>query len=206
MLIPDPFGELCYSDFFADSTSLDQAFPNGEYAFSIFGSVGLDSKTLDLQATEPGGYLDILSPSEGASVPSDQDLIFTWTLAEKINGIGCIAGMSCADEISVEIDEFSMTGLGTIFDERLPTTASGTVLPASELQVDAFYEAGIATSIGTSNPNDTTDMGDPTETVATFEDVNLVSFLAVPEPAAGLLGLTAMLSVAGVARARARRS
>lgn len=207
-LFPFPEGQHCIVDFFADAAALDLAYPNGSYDFFIFGNGGAtDSKTLDLQATEPGGYLEIASPIDGAEVPADQDLIYTWSLAEKSNGIGCIAGMSCADEIAVEIDEFSMTGFMTIVEDELPITATGTVLPASELEVDSFYESAIGTSTGTSNLGDTTDMGDPTETRAVYLDINRVSVIAVPEPAAGLLiGIPALLTMVRVRRARVGRT
>jgi hypothetical protein len=206
-LIPDPVGEHCFLDFFADSAALDLAYPNGTYSFFIFGTGGAtDSKTLDLLATEPGGYLDIINPIDGAAVPENQDLNYTWALIEKSNGVGCIAGLSCADEISVEIDEFSRTDIMTILDEELPITATGTMVPASDLYEDNLYESMIGTFTGTSNPSDMTDMGDPTETTASYEDINRVSVVAVPEPFAGLLGITALLTVVGINRVRAERS
>jgi formylglycine-generating enzyme required for sulfatase activity len=194
--------EYCLFRFFGDSAALDSAFPNGMYAFDIFGSGAADSKTLDLQATEPGAYLEIINPLEFAEVPDDQDLNFRWTLVEKSNGVGCVAGMSCADAIVAEIDEFSQADFMTIINEELPITATGILIPASDLTADNFYISMVGTRSGTPNFSDTTDMGDPTVTLSVYEDINSLEFEAVPEPAAGLLGIAALLTVAVVSRGR----
>jgi formylglycine-generating enzyme required for sulfatase activity len=206
LLQPTPFGGLCFFDFFDDVASLDLAYTSGPYVFSVFGSSEVDSKTLTLQADEPRAYLDILSPSDGAVIAEDQDLDFTWMLVEKGNGVGCIAATTCADGISVEIDEFAASGFQTIVDERLPTTASGTVLFASEIVADAEYDASIGAFTGTSDPSDTTDMGDAVATLATYEDVNRIFVLAAPEPAASALAMTALVTLAAMRRARTART
>jgi len=194
-------GEFCFSVPFADSTSLDLAFPNGIYAFDIVGAGTSDSKTLNLQASEPGGYLEIVSPMEGASVPDDQDLNYTWQLVEKSNGVGCIAGMSCGDGIFAAIEEIGMMSHAFIVDEQLPISATGVLIPAVDLDVDHLYDSEIETYTGTPNFSDMTDMGDPTVTAALFEDINHGFFTTeVPEPGAGLLGIAALLTVAIVRR------
>ncbi len=210
-LAEPPFGSAsiddgrCFRDFSSDSTEFNQQYPNGEYVFSIFGDEVLDSKTVAFQDVEPGAYLEILRPSDGATVPANEDLIYEWMLVEKSNGVGCIAGMSCADEISVEITELaSMTGATLIVDEELPLTATESVVPASELEVEALYIAEIGTSTGASIPNDTTDMGDPIQTVTSYEERNEV-FVEVPELAEGQRLITALLTLAGLLGRRAGR-
>ena len=99
---------------------------------------------------------------------------------------------------------FSMAGPASVLDEILPTTSTDTVLPASELEVGDFYFARIGTLSGTTNPSDTTDMGDPVETRATWEDIN-TSAVEVPEPTAGLRTIAALLALAGWRRTRRRR-
>jgi len=47
------------------------------------------------------------------------------------------------------------------------------------------------------------DLGDPTVTAALYEDINHGFFTTeVPEPAAGLLGIAALLTVVAVSRGR----
>ena len=207
-LMPDGpgHGRYCQMLNFTDSAALDLAFPNGMYAFYIEGAADEDSKTLDLQATEPGGYLDLLSPVDEGSVPDDQDLNLIWALAEKSNGVGCIAGMSCADEIFVGIEEFSGMGFAMIVDERLPMAATDLLIPSSDLFAGHFYDGWIGTSTGTANFDDQTDEGDPVDTFAGYEDINRFSFEAVPEPTAVLLGAVALLTLAVVSRGRVERS
>lgn len=205
LLQPDFPGTYCYRDLEDNAAELDLSYPSGSYVFNIFGESEIDSKTLILDAAEPGAYLEILSPLDGATVPSDEDLIFSWALSEKSNGVGCIAAASCADAISLRVDEFSMAGPASILDEILPTTSTGSLLPASELEVGDFYFARIGTVAGTTNPADTTDLGDPVETRATWEDVNS-SAVEVPEPVAGLRTIAALLTLAGWRRARRRRT
>jgi hypothetical protein len=202
-LVLDPSGEYCFEQPFADSAALDLAFPNGMYAFDIVGTGTSDSKTLDLQASEPGGYLEILNPFNGAAVSDEQDLNYIWVLVEKSNGAGCIVGTSCGDGIFVEIEEIGGMISTTIVDELFPITATGLLIPAADLFPDHLYDAAIETFTGSPNFGDMTDMGDPTMTVAIYEDINQVFFTTgVPEPAAGLLSIAALLTVALVSRGR----
>jgi formylglycine-generating enzyme required for sulfatase activity len=207
VLQQEPFGDdadFCFRTSYPDANSMELNFPDGFYDFMFFGSDRIDSKSLLLGAAEPGGYVDVLTPSDGAFVPDDQDLQYAWTLVEKGNGAGCVAAETCADEIAVRIDEFSMLSFGNIVDDRLPITASGTVVSAADLQPEAEYEARIGTSTGTVNPGDTTDGGDPTETVATYEDTNIILVL-VPEPGALLQAVAALMTVGVLVRHRAGR-
>jgi hypothetical protein len=97
-----------------------------------------------------------------------------------------------------------MTGATLIVDEELPLTATESVVPASELEVEALYIAEIGTSTGASIPNDTTDMGDPIQTVTSYEERNEV-FVEVPELAEGQRLITALLTLAGLLGRRAGR-
>jgi len=173
---------------------------SGDYVFDVIGASAADSKMLDFQATEPGGYLDIMNPFDGALVPDDQDLDFTWALVEESSGAGCVGGMSCADELSAEIFEFTPMDVIAIVDDRFPITTTGVLIPASDLNEGSVYDALIATSNGTSNPSDVTDMGDPIVTSTAYEDINLMFFEAVPEPAAELLGISALLTLGAIRR------
>jgi len=201
---PDFPGTFCYRDFADDAVELDGQYPNGNYDFFIAGASEIDSKTLSLSATEPGAYLEILSPLDDTTVPSDQDLVFAWSLLEKSNGVGCIAAATCADAFSVRVDTFSMEGPSTVLDEILPTTSTDTSIPAAEIEDGDFYFARIGTVVGTTNPSNFTDMGDPVETRATWEDNN-ESAVDVPEPVAGLRTIAALLALAGWRRARPRK-
>jgi hypothetical protein len=67
-----------------------------------------------------------------------------------------------------------------------------------------FYEAEIETFSGAVNFSGMTDMGDSTITVAIYEDINQVGFMAVPEPGSGLLSIAALLTLAVVRRRRVR--
>lgn len=205
-LLDDPFGEFCFHDDFSTGTELDAAYTAGSYAFLVVGSGGeMDTKTLDLQATEPGGALDVLSPDDGDTVPVGDDLVYSWVLEEKGNGIGCIAGMSCADAIGFEVIEFVFPNLRIVVDVELPITDDSASVPSFELEIGHEFLATIGTRNGTSNPVDTTDMGDPVVTRASYEDVVRV-FVEVPEPLATLLGMTSLLTLGGMARARRRRA
>jgi len=196
-------GRYCLFSFFENAADLELAYPDGMYVFDIFGSQGVDSKTLSLQADEPGGYLEVLSPLDGASVPDDEDLVITWSLVEKANGAGCIAGMSCADEISAKVLRLDFPDFDTIVDDRLPLTATGLAVSASDLVDGAEIDAAIATLNGVSNPGDMTDMGDSTVTRAGYADLNRVFVIvAIPEPTAGLLNAAALLTLAALRRGR----
>jgi len=200
-LFPAGEGRYCVDDFFPDAAELDLAYPNGMYVFDIFGTQGFDSKTLSLQADEPGAYVEILSPMDGATVPDDEDLVITWSLVEKANGVGCIAGTSCADELSAQVLRLSLPDFDTIVDDTLPLTATGLVVSASDLVDGSFIESSVATRNGASNPGDTTDMGDPAVTRTAYEDVNRIGVIVeAPEPTARLLGAAALLALAALRR------
>lgn len=191
----------CFSQNFVDLAALNGAFPNGLYAFDITGTGGgSDSKTLNMQASEPGALADVTNPLDGAAVPADQDLTMTWMLVEKSNGVGCIVGMSCTDQIFLEIEETVGMNSSTLIDVILPPTDTQTLILAADLNEGGFYDVEIETFIGAINFSDTTDMSDPVRSVAIFEDINQVTFSVVPEPAAGLAGIAALLTVVALRR------
>jgi len=168
------FGEFCISPEFGSFAALDAQFPNGTYTFNITTIDGMDSKSVDFDASEPEGYLDITAPMADATlVDSESNLSISWTLTEKV--VGCIAGGTCGDGIELFVVDESQFGVDVV-EELLAIGATGFLVDAAVLQAGTQYTIEAGTYNGLDDPAAMTDGGDAIELIATFEDINAIGF------------------------------
>ena len=168
------YGEFCIFPSFGSLPALDTEFPNGLYTFIITTVDGIDSKSVDFDASEPEGYLDITAPADGATgVDSDTDLSIGWTLTEKVGS--CIAGGTCGEGIGLFVVDETQFGEDVV-EELLAIGATGYLVDAAVLQAGIQYTIEAETYNGLIDPAATTDGGDVIELLATFEDINVIGF------------------------------
>ena len=189
--------EWCADANFDTASELNAAFPNGSYAFSIVGTTGSDSKTINFQASEPVGYIDITNPLDQATLSPSDDLDVTWNLVEKAGGAGCVAAQNCGDNIFLAVEDF--TSGSDIVEELLPITETNFQVMSSLLLPDSFFGIEAEVIVGDLNFSDVTDMGDDIQSFGVWEDINQITF-ATPEPEEMLLQLSALVVLAVLAR------
>ena len=192
-------GDYCYVEKFAGKTDLDTAFPNGMYTFNISTLDGPDSKGVSFMESEPGAWLDVTAPANGASgVPHDSDLDVTWDLERKPT---CPVG-DCSDGIEFFLIDDVLDH--DVFEDFLLPTETDVTVPASILQPGTMYEIEIGTYNGLIDLSgtQTTGSGDTIDLVAIWEDINVTSFTTVPEPAALVMQISVLATLGWLARRR----
>jgi cysteine-rich repeat protein len=190
LAIPMDVSESCLVESFDDASSLDEAFPNGDYRFTFDG--GVDSITVAFEAVQPAAFADVIDPADGANVPSSRDLVIRWTLQPP----GCAP---CGDGIRVKVCNVD-TDTELFSSAPLPISTDQWTVPASALQPGDELDIHVETFNG-ATIDSSTDGSDLLTITVTSDETNI---LKIPEPVSGLLQLVALLSVAFLSKTRHR--
>jgi len=200
--------EFCFeAGGFASAQALADSYPMGNYTVTVTDTaMTTDTAVVDFTPSEPSGFPDVFDPSDGAMVPSDQDLLIQWgDLTATDMSCNPVMPSTCADGLQVFlIDENTDSD---VTREELAPSAGAATIPASVLQPDTPYGLEVESYRGTIGvPTTSSTLGNPIFVTTLFEDINSLAVTTVPEAGSAALGLAALLTLKGSARRRSRRS